>query len=201
MTKKYRTEQDLLGTKKVPDCSYYGVQTIRAKENFNITGHTINSEIISAVAIIKKAAAIANMETGHLGYTIGNAIKKVTNEIINGKWHDEFIVDPIQGGAGTSINMNANEVIANRALEILGEEKGNYQINSPTTHVNMAQSTNDVFPTANHITILTKMDHLLAEAHKLHEAYTKKAQEFYPLLKIGRTHLQDAVRSAEQTSA
>src|SRR5699024_308674 len=193
MTKKYRTEQDLLGTKKVPDCSYYGVQTIRAKENFNITGHTINSEIISAVAIIKKAAAIANMETGHLGYTIGNAIKKVTNEIINGKWHDEFIVDPIQGGAGTSINMNANEVIANRALELIGRKKGEYNIIHPNNHVNMSQSTNDVMPTAIRIAIIQLLVKLEEEMTKLKKTFDAKGQEFNHIIKAGRTHLQDAV--------
>ncbi|HLS20252.1 MAG TPA: lyase family protein, partial [Bacillota bacterium] len=192
-TIEYRLERDFLGEKKIPTHAYYGIQTVRALENFPITGEKMNRHVIIALAIVKKSAAQANRDLGYLEPKIADAIITAAEEIINGKWHDQFIVDPVQGGAGTSSNMNANEVIANRALEILGEEKGNYQIISPTTHVNMAQSTNDVFPTANHITILTKMDHLLAEAHKLHEAYTKKAQEFYPLLKIGRTHLQDAV--------
>src|SRR5690625_52430 len=192
-TIEYRLERDFLGEKKIPTHAYYGIQTVRALENFPITGEKMNRHVIIALAIVKKSAAQANRDLGYLEPKIADAIITAAEEIINGKWHDQFIVDPVQGGAGTSSNMNANEVIANRALEILGEEKGNYQIISPTTHVNMAQSTNDVFPTANHITILTKMDHLLAEAHKLHEAYTKKAQEFYEHLEIGRTHLQDAV--------
>src|SRR5699024_11970094 len=116
------------GAKEVPDAVYNGVQTVSAKENSHITGYTIEKEIIVAITYEKKAAAIANMETGHLEHTIGEFIKKVADEIIEGKWHDQFIVDPIQGGAGTSINMNANEVIANRALELMGKEKGDYDL-------------------------------------------------------------------------
>jgi len=149
--KDYRVEEDLLGQKEVPVDAYYGIQTIRAKENFHITGYTIEPEMIVAIATVKKAAALANMEIGQLEETKAKAIVAAADEIIKGKFHDQFIVDPIQGGAGTSVNMNANEVIANRALEILGKEKGAYDVIHPNTDVNMAQSTNDAFPTAIHI--------------------------------------------------
>lgn len=190
---EYRLEQDFLGTKKIPVQAYYGIQTVRAMENFPITGEKMNRHLIIALAIVKKSAAQANRDLGYLDPKIADAIIEASEEIISGKFHDQFIVDPIQGGAGTSSNMNANEVIANRALELIGAKKGDYTTISPTTHVNMAQSTNDVFPTANHITILTMLEHLLVEAEQLYDAYMKKAKEFYPLLKIGRTHLQDAV--------
>lgn len=125
MTHEYRVEQDLIGMKNVPEHAYYGIQTVRAEENFNITGYMISHEIITALAIVKKVTTITNMELGHLDQTIGEPIRKAADEIIRGKWHDEFIVDPIQGGAGTSINMNANEVIANRALELIEKKKVN----------------------------------------------------------------------------
>src|SRR5690625_4465851 len=146
-----RVEEDLLGKKEVPKEAYYGIQSVRAKENFDITGYSLDREFIIALAQVKKAAAIANMEVSGLDHTIGKAIVQAADEIIEGKFHDQFIVDPIQGGAGTSTNMNANEVIANRALEIIGEEKGNYDVVHPNIHVNMAQSTNDAVPTAVHI--------------------------------------------------
>src|SRR5699024_3520634 len=142
-----RVEEDLLGTKEVPADAYYGIQSVRAQENFDITGHSLDSNLIIALAQVKKAAAIANMEVSALDHTVGKAIVQAADEIIAGNLHDQFIVDPIQGGAGTSTNMNANEVIANRALEILGEAKGNYKIVHPNTHVNMSQSTNDAVPT------------------------------------------------------
>jgi aspartate ammonia-lyase len=157
----YRKEKDFLGEKEIPADAYYGIQTLRAKENFPITGYRLHESLIRAVAMVKKAAALANMETGRLNPRLGNAIVTAAQEIIDGKWHDQFIVDPIQGGAGTSINMNANEVIANRGLELLGEQKGNYFALSPNTHVNMSQSTNDVFPTAIHIATLMLLDQLL----------------------------------------
>src|SRR5690625_2598761 len=138
-----RMEEDLLGKKAVPKDAYYGIQSVRAKENFNITGYSLDSELIIALAQVKKAAAIANMHVGSLEDNIGKAIVQAADEIIAGKFHDQFIVDPIQGGAGTSTNMNANEVIANRALEIIGKPKGSYDIIHPNTHVNMSQSTND----------------------------------------------------------
>ncbi|WP_027417744.1 aspartate ammonia-lyase [Aneurinibacillus terranovensis] len=191
--KDVRVEKDFLGEKEVPLHAYYGVQTLRAVENFPITGYRIHESLIVAMAIVKKAAALANMETGQLNSRLGQAIVAAADEIMNGKLHDQFIVDPIQGGAGTSINMNTNEVIANRGLEIIGEQKGNYFQLSPNTHVNMAQSTNDSFPTAIHIATLRMLEKLLATMEELHDAYAVKAKEFDSIIKMGRTHLQDAV--------
>lgn len=189
----YRVEEDLLGEREVPRSAYYGIQTIRACENFNITGYKLHPELIVSLALVKKAAALANMEVGNLDNMIGNAIVMAAKEIASGKLHDQFIVDPIQGGAGTSINMNANEVIANRALEIIGEEKGNYQIIHPNTHVNMAQSTNDAFPTSIHIATIVLIEKLENTMEKLKETFAKKGEEFDHIIKMGRTHLQDAV--------
>ncbi|MEX1030299.1 MAG: aspartate ammonia-lyase [Paenibacillaceae bacterium] len=189
----YRSEKDFLGEKEVPLEAYYGVQTMRAVENFPITGYRIHRSLIVAIAMVKKAAAIANMETRQLNPRFGNAIVQAAQDIIDGHYHEQFIVDPIQGGAGTSINMNANEVIANRALEIIGEAKGNYRILSPNTHVNMSQSTNDAFPTAIHIAALTILEKLLLTMQELHDAFEMKAQQFDHVIKMGRTHLQDAV--------
>lgn len=188
-----RIEKDFLGEREVPIDAYYGIQTLRAVENFPITGYRIHGELIRALAMVKKAAALANMEVGRLYKGLGEVIVQAADEIIDGEWHDQFIVDPIQGGAGTSINMNANEVIANRALEILGEIKGDYLKLSPNTHVNMAQSTNDAFPTAMHISVLTLLDQLLATMKVMQEAFDQKASEFDSFIKMGRTHLQDAV--------
>lgn len=188
-----RIEKDFLGEKEVPRDAYYGVQTMRAAENFPITGYRIDESLITAIAIVKKSAAQANAAIGQLDKGIGNAIIKAAEEVAEGKLHEQFIVDPIQGGAGTSINMNANEVIANRALELLGYEKGAYSIISPNSHVNMAQSTNDSFPTAIHIAVLTGVESLLEAMGELHAAFEAKAREFAPILKMGRTHLQDAV--------
>lgn len=188
-----RTEKDFLGTKEVPIDAYYGVQTMRAVENFPITGARLHEELIRAMAIVKKAAAMANMEVQQLTPRLGNAIVEAAKEIIDGKWHDQFIVDPIQGGAGTSINMNTNEVIANRAIELLGGKKGDYSMLSPNSHVNMAQSTNDSFPTAIHIAVLALVDKLLLTMEDLQHSFQKKAKEFDSVIKMGRTHLQDAV--------
>jgi aspartate ammonia-lyase len=149
--------------------------------------------MIRALAMIKKAAALANMDTKRLYEGIGNAIIQSSDEILEGKWHEFFIVDPIQGGAGTSINMNANEVIANRSLELLGHEKGEYGRISPNSHVNMSQSTNDVFPTAIHISVLNLLDKLLDTMNDMLLEFKRKAQEFDSVIKMGRTHLQDAV--------
>lgn len=193
MVNQYRVEADLIGEKEVPVSAYYGIQSVRANENFNITGYTIDSELIVAIAYVKKAAAIANMEIGSLEDEIGRAIVAASDEIIAGKLHDEFIVDPIQGGAGTSTNMNANEVIANRALEILGKEKGDYDVVHPNTHVNMAQSTNDAFPTAIHIATHRLIHRLEATMEKLVNTFETKGKEFDDVIKMGRTHLQDAV--------
>ncbi|WP_102349667.1 aspartate ammonia-lyase [Bacillus sp. Marseille-P3661] len=188
-----RTEKDFLGSKEVPADAYYGIQTLRAVENFPITGYKMHQELIIAMAMIKKSAALANMEVGRLYEGLGNIIVSATEEIIEGKWHDHFIVDPIQGGAGTSFNMNTNEVIANRGLELMGKEKGDYLHLSPNSHVNMSQSTNDSFPTAIHLATLTLLDKLLATMSDMHEAFSNKAKEFDHIIKMGRTHLQDAV--------
>jgi len=189
----YRTEKDFLGEKKIPADVYYGIQTLRAAENFPITGYKIHEEMIKALAVVKKAAALANMETKRLYKGLGDASVQAADEILEGKLHDQFIVDPIQGGAGTSMNMNANEVIGNRALELLGHNKGEYIHLSPNTHVNMSQSTNDVFPTAIHISTLKLLEKLLDTMEYMLDAFKKKARDFDHVIKMGRTHLQDAV--------
>lgn len=188
-----RIEKDFLGERVLPAEAYYGIQTLRATENFPITGYTIHSSLIKAMGIVKKAAALSNMEVHLLSKEIGEAIVEAAQEVIDGKWDAEFIVDPIQGGAGTSINMNANEVIANRALEILGKEKGDYHTVSPNSHVNMSQSTNDAFPTAIHIAVLNLIDELLVTMDYMQSVFHQKAEQFAHVIKMGRTHLQDAV--------
>ncbi|MEW5553322.1 aspartate ammonia-lyase [Peribacillus frigoritolerans] len=188
-----RIEKDFLGSKQVPMHAYYGIQTLRAVENFPITGYRIHEDLIKALAIVKKAAALANMETKRLYDGLGKMIVQAADEVIEGKWHDHFIVDPIQGGAGTSMNMNANEVIANRALELLGKEKGDYVQLSPNSHVNMSQSTNDVFPSSIHIATLISLEKLLNTMEYMLTIFRKKAQQFDHVIKMGRTHLQDAV--------
>lgn len=188
-----RKEHDFLGEVTLPDEVYYGVQTMRAVHNFHVTGHRLCSEFIIALALVKKAAAHANMKTGRMPRAIGNSIVKAADEIIGGSLHDQFVVDAIQGGAGTSMNMNVNEVIANRALEMIGQPKGSYDLISPNNHVNMAQSTNDVIPTAIRIASVCKTQVLLQELEKLSKALLLKSHEFSEVLKMGRTHLQDAV--------
>jgi aspartate ammonia-lyase len=188
-----RIEHDFLGDREVPADAYYGVQTLRGAENFPITGLPLHPALIRAMAIVKKAAALANRDTGHLDARIADAIAKGADDVIAGKLNGQFIVDPIQGGAGTSINMNTNEVIANRALELLGEPKGNYKVISPNSHVNMAQSTNDAFPTGVHIAALDLGRSLVEELQRLHDAFAAKEKEFHGVIKMGRTHLQDAV--------
>lgn len=189
----YRTERDLIGEKQVPKEAYYGIQTMRARENFPITGYPPHPELIRAFGYVKKAAAMANRDVGVLQTNIADAIMSAADEIIAGQLQEQFIVDAIQGGAGTSFNMNANEVIANRAIELLGGEKGEYMRVSPNTHVNMAQSTNDAFPTAIHIASLRLADGLKEELKELIAALKEKEEEFDDVLKMGRTHLQDAV--------
>lgn len=190
---EYRVEKDSIGAKDIPEDVYYGVQTLRAAENFHITGLTMHPEIINSLAYIKKAAAITNYEVGLLPKSITDAIVKACDEILSGKLREDFIVDPIQGGAGTSLNMNANEVIANRAIEILGGKKGDYSIVNPNDHVNCGQSTNDVIPTAGKMTSLRLLHRLKAELLRLHKALCGKAEEFDHVLKMGRTQMQDAV--------
>lgn len=190
---KVRMEKDFLGEKSVPLDVYYGIQTIRAAENFPITGYRVHEGLIKAIAMVKKAAALANIDTGRLNGELGVAIIQAADEMITGKWLNHIIVDPIQGGAGTSLNMNVNEVIANRALELLGYEKGSYGQLSPNNHVNMSQSTNDVFPTAIHISTLHMLEKLLVTMNDMKEVLLEKAQKFDHIIKMGRTHLQDAV--------
>lgn len=189
----FRIESDSIGTREVPSEAYYGVQSLRAAENFRITGLRIHEEFIKSLAEIKKATAITNYEAGELDENIKKAIIESCDEILGGKFHDQFIVDPIQGGAGTSMNMNANEVIANRANEILGGRKGEYDIVHPNDHVNMGQSTNDVIPTAGKITTLKLLPKAIEKLVELYEGLKEKAQEFDDVIKMGRTQMQDAV--------
>ncbi len=188
-----RIEHDSIGDKEVPQDAYYGVQTLRAAENFRITGLTMHPEIVNSLAYIKKAAAITNCEVGLLDRPIAEAIVEACDEILSGMFHDDFIVDPIQGGAGTSLNMNANEVIANRAIELLGGRKGDYSIVHPNDHVNLGQSTNDVIPTAGKMTTIRLLRNLKVQLLRLHSALLEKAKEFNHVIKMGRTQMQDAV--------
>jgi aspartate ammonia-lyase len=191
--KEYRIEQDFIGKMEVPSGVYYGIQTARALENFPITGYHLDGALINAMGIVKKASALANMEAGLLDERRGQAIVDAAQEVMEGKFNDQFMVDPIQGGAGTSINMNANEVIANRAIEILGGKLGDYSLISPNSHVNMSQSTNDSFPTALRIAILSKAGNLLQATEEVEKELRLKSVEFDDVLKMGRSHLQDAV--------
>ncbi len=190
-----RTEHDLLGEREVPYEYYYGIQTLRAIENFDISGVTLNfyPRLIQALVMVKKAAAKANFELGILNKDIYYAISQACDEIISGRYQFHFVVDMIQGGAGTSTNMNTNEVIANRALEILGYDKGQYEYCHPNNHVNLSQSTNDAYPTAIKIALINSNDYLITEVEKLIGAFSKKATEFFHVIKMGRTQLQDAV--------
>lgn len=185
----------MLGEREVPADRYYGIQTLRATENFNITGIPISHypRLIKSLAYIKKAAAQTNCELGLLDHKLADAIAKACDEILAGSLIDEFVVDVIQGGAGTSTNMNANEVIANRALELLGHEKGCYEFLHPLNHVNLSQSTNDVYPTALRLTLSQKLDGLMVEMTHLRDAFARKANDFADVIKMGRTQLQDAV--------
>jgi aspartate ammonia-lyase len=190
-----RTEKDLLGYRDVPAEVYYGIQTMRGIENFTISGVTLNfyPELIISLAIVKMAAARTNHDLGLLETDITNAIVRACHEIINGKFHHHFVVDMIQGGAGTSTNMNANEVIANRALELMGFEKGEYQHCHPNNHVNLSQSTNDVYPTAVKIALIASNEKLIEVLQMLIDGFKEKEKEFANVLKMGRTQLQDAV--------
>jgi aspartate ammonia-lyase len=190
-----RKEHDLLGERDIPADRYFGVQTLRAVENFAITGTPISQypRLIHSLAYIKKAAALANQELGMLERPLVQAICEACDEILAGKLHSEFVVDVIQGGAGTSTNMNANEVIANRALEIMGYKKGQYEVVHPLNHVNLSQSTNDVFPTALRLTLSMKLDGMRTEMEHLKASLQVKGAEFSDVIKMGRTQLQDAV--------
>ena len=189
----YRMEADSIGEKQVPADAYYGVQSLRGCENFRITGLKLRPEFIISLAQIKKACAICNHAVGELEEKIKDAIVQACDEIIDGKLHDQFICDPIQGGAGTTANMNANEVIANRAIEILGGQKGDYSIVHPNDHVNRAQSTNDVIPTAAKITAAKLLRKAIVQVEHLNEALLQKQKEFHNIIKMGRTQMQDAV--------
>lgn len=188
-----RMEHDSIGALNVPAEAYYGVQSMRAATNFQITHRPLHPVLIDSIVMVKKAAAITNEKSGKLDQQIAQAIIQACDEILNGNLRDQFIVDAIQGGAGTSANMNANEVIANRAIEILGGTKGDYSIVHPNDHVNMSQSTNDIIPTAGKITVLKLLPQTIKELEKLEKAMEEKEAEFDDILKMGRTQLQDAV--------
>lgn len=190
-----RTESDLIGDLQVPLQAYYGVQTQRAIENFKISNQLLSSypEFIQALGYVKKGAAQANYSLGILDKDIADAIIQASDEVIQGMWNNEFPIDMIQGGAGTSTNMNANEVIANRALEIMGHQKGDYQYCSPNDHVNLSQSTNDAYPTAIKIALYLMNEKLLKNIQRTADAFKEKGIEFSDVIKMGRTQLQDAV--------
>ena len=190
---KYRTEKDAIGEIKIPAEAYYGINTLRSKNNFDITKRGIPRQMIKALAYVKKGAAKANSDDSLISEEVAKAIMTACDEILNGKLHGQFITDLIQGGAGTSINMNANEVIANRANEILGGKKGSYEFVHPIDHVNKCQSTNDVIQTAGKIAITKQIKKLIVEVKKLHNVLNDKAKEFKDVIKMGRTHLQEAV--------
>ncbi len=193
MEKEFRTESDSVGELSLDSAAYYGIQTLRAKENFEITGTRLSTAFIRNIVIIKKAAADVNKSYGLLDEKKADAIIEACNEILHGKHRRDFIVDAVQGGAGTSANMNVNEVIANIAIERLGGKKGDYSLISPNDDVNMEQSTNDVIPTAGKLTVLSLAADLLTALGHLYTALMKKAEEFDDILKMGRTQLQDAV--------
>ena len=191
----YRIEHDLLGEKEVPSSAYYGIQTMRALDNFPISGVPLSHfpAFVRGFAVVKMAAAIANKELNLIDESVADGIKRACKEILDGHYNEQFVVDMIQGGAGTSTNMNANEVIANRVLEILGREKGDYDICHPNNHVNCSQSTNDAYPTALKIAVIKSNQVLIAELRELIRAFGSKADEFKDVIKMGRTQLQDAV--------
>ncbi len=194
-THAFRVEHDLLGERHVPSSAYYGIHTLRALENFPITGTPISiyPELVNALACVKQAAALANRDLGLLDERRAEAIIQACRDIRAGDLHQEFVVDVIQGGAGTSSNMNANEVVANRALELLGHLKGEYQHLHPMDHVNLSQSTNDVYPTAINVALRFGIDRLVSAMAGLRQEFELKAQQFSDVLKMGRTQLQDAV--------
>ena len=190
---EFRTERDPLGELKVPADAYYGVQTARAVENFPISGLRAPADLVTATVLVKKAAAEANLALGRLDPDVAQAIVSAADEILAGQLRDQFVVDVYQAGAGTSHNMNANEVLANRAAELLGGPRGSYTRVHPNDHVNMAQSTNDVFPTSTRLALLLGAGPLVRAARDLVESLARRAEEFADVLKTGRTHLQDAV--------
>ncbi len=190
---QFRTERDSLGEHAVPADAYYGIQTVRARENFPISGLRAPADLVTATVLVKKAAAAANMELERLDARVGEAVVRAADEVLSGLLRDQFVVDVYQAGAGTSHNMNTNEVLANRAAEILGGARGEYTLVHPNDHVNMAQSTNDVFPTATRLALLLVHGALVESARALAASLDRKARVFDAILKVGRTHLQDAV--------
>src|ERR1700676_2735089 len=190
---KMRIERDSLGQREVPANAYYGIQTQRAIENYPISGYRAHSQLIRAIGMVKKAAAMANRELKLLDAKRVRAIAEAADEVIAGKWNDQFVVDVYQAGAGVSFHMNANEVIANRAIEILGGKLGNYDICHPNDHVNFGQSTNDVFPTAMRLAALLLFDEVIGSLGILEQSFARKGKAFDHILKSGRTHLMDAV--------
>ncbi|MGC8608545.1 MAG: aspartate ammonia-lyase [Thermoplasmata archaeon] len=187
-----RTERDVIGEVQIPDNIFYGINTARARENFKITGLTADSDHIVSIAQVKKAAAMANAEAGSLDKEKADYISKACDEIIAGKYHDQFVIDVYQAGAGTSYNMNANEVIANVALTLMGKNKGDYSVIHPNDHVNMSQSTNDVYPTVMRLTVSKKIKKIKDQLSDLVDSMNKKSKELKGIAKPGRTHLQDA---------
>jgi len=191
---RYRIEKDSMGLVRVPKEAYYGANTKRAVENFPVSGYRFGRELIHALGLIKYASARANSGLRLLNKRIARAIERASYEVMQGRWDEQFVLDIFQTGSGTSTHMNTNEVIANRANEILGGKKGIYKPVHPNDHVNLCQSSNDVFPTAIHIaTVTLLLERLLPALRDLHQTLQSKAKEFYPVLKIGRTHLQDAL--------
>ena len=190
---EYRIESDSIGSRNIPNDAYYGVQSLRGCENFRITGQKLRKEFIESLAQIKKVCAICNQNVGELDEKITTAICTACDELLASKLHDQFICDPIQGGAGTTANMNANEVIANRAIELLGGKKGDYSIVHPNDHVNRAQSTNDVIPTAAKLTTAKLLKRAIAQVERLEQALKEKEEAFHHIIKMGRTQMQDAV--------
>jgi len=191
----FRIEHDLLGDKQIPNDAYYGVQTMRALENFQISGQTTKDypELVNAFVLVKLAAVKANYDSGALPKYVLDAVEKACKEVLAGKYHDQFLVDLYQGGAGTSANMNVNEVLANLALELSGKQKGDYAYIEPHDHLNMSQSTNDSYPTSLHVAIILMNDKMIPELNSLIASFEKKGKEFENILKMGRTELQDAV--------
>ncbi|WP_425059437.1 Aspartate ammonia-lyase [Sporomusa carbonis] len=188
-----RIEKDLLGEREVPAEVYYGIHTLRAQENFPLSGYRVPHVLIQAIALIKKAAAEVNAELGYLSPEVARAIAVAADEVVSGKWRDQFIIDALQGGAGTSTNMNVNEVLANRAIELLHGKRGDYTLVHPLNHVNMHQSTNDVYPTALRIAAIWLLKPLSEGCAALQEALQDKEAEFAGVIKVGRTEMQDAV--------
>lgn len=193
MKRRGRIEKDALGSREVPTGVYYGIQTLRAIENFTASGLRPHPGLVHAYLAIKKSCALTNQECGSLNRTISRAVIRASDELLRGKLADQFVVDVYQAGAGTSLNMNLNEVLANRALELLGRRRGEYAVLNPNDHVNMSQSTNDTYPTAARIAVLWEVRRLLLALRSLQSAFSAKSREFRPVVKSARTHLMDAL--------